>query len=102
MRLVISLEPDEESRRPGEPAPPEIPASLVRLGRTARFRQAVTVIATAIDVDAEEFSARLVTTLAALAHTIGRDPAEPDWWRILDALLLVTAHPTTGSGAPSS
>jgi transcriptional regulator with XRE-family HTH domain len=102
MRLVITLEPDEESRRAGEAAPPEIPASLVRLGRTARFRQAVTVIATAIDVDAEEFSARLVTTLAALAHTIGRDPTEPDWWRILDALLLVTAHPTTGSGAPSS
>jgi hypothetical protein len=34
-----------------------------------------------------------VTTLAALAHTIGRDPAEPDWWRILDALLLISAHP---------
>jgi hypothetical protein len=64
--------------------------------------QAVTAIATAIDVDAEEFSAQLVTTLAALAHTMGTDPAEPDWWRILDALLLVTAHPTTGSGAPSS
>ena len=93
MRLVITLEPDEDSRRAGEAAPPEIPASLVRLGRTARFRQAVTVIATAIDVDAEEFSARLVTTLAALAHTIGRDPAEPDWWRILDALLLISAHP---------
>lgn len=93
MRLVITLEPDEESQRAGETAPPEIPASLVRLGRTARFRQAVTAIATAIDVDAEEFSARLVTTLAALAHTIGRDPAEPDWWRVLDALLLISAHP---------
>jgi hypothetical protein len=33
---------------------------------------------------------------------IGKDPAEPDWWRILDALLLVTAHPSTGSGPPSS
>src|SRR5579864_7916113 len=35
MRLVITLEPDEDSQ---QPAPPEVPASLIRLGRTARFR----------------------------------------------------------------
>src|ERR1700722_11238008 len=93
MRLVITLEPEKDGRRAGKAAPPEIPASLVRLGRTARFRQGVTAIATAIDVDPEEFSARLVPTLAALAHTIGRDLAEPDWWRVLDALMLISAHP---------
>jgi transcriptional regulator with XRE-family HTH domain len=93
MRLVITLIPDEDSQPAREPAPPEMPASLVRLGRTARFRQAVTDIATALGLDTDQFSAQLVTALAMLAHTTGRDLAEPDWWRVLDALLLIAAHP---------
>jgi transcriptional regulator with XRE-family HTH domain len=94
MRLEISLVPDEDSRQGAELASPAVPASLVRLGRTARFRQTATVIATALDVDSDDFSARLVSALAALAHTMGKDLAEPDWWRVLDALLLIAAHPT--------
>jgi transcriptional regulator with XRE-family HTH domain len=93
MRLDIAFVRDEDSRQAGQPAPPEVPASLVRLGRTARFRQAATEIATALGLDADEFSAQLVSGLAALAGTIGKDLAEPDWWRILDALLLIAAHP---------
>ncbi len=53
LRLVIALMPDEDSQQAREPASPEVPASLVRLGRTARFRQAVTAIATALDLDTE-------------------------------------------------
>lgn len=94
MRMVITLVPDEDSRQASEPAAPEVPASLVRLGRTARFRRAVTAIATALDLDADDFSAQLVAALATLAHTMGKDLAEPDWWRILDALVLIAAHPT--------
>lgn len=93
MRLVITLAPDEDSRPASEPASPGVPASLVRLGRTARFRQAVTGMAAALGLDADEFSAQLVAALAVLAHTMGRDLAEPDWWRVLDALLLIAAHP---------
>jgi transcriptional regulator with XRE-family HTH domain len=93
MRLVIALVPDEDSRQARQPAPPEVPASLVRLGRTARFRQAATATATALGLDTDEFSAHLVSALAALADTMGKDLAEPDWWRILDALLLIAAHP---------
>jgi transcriptional regulator with XRE-family HTH domain len=92
-RLVITLAPEAGAPRAGEPGPPEVPASLVRLGRTPRFRQAVTAMATALGADAGEFSARLVAALAALAQATGRDLAEPDWWRLLDALLLITAHP---------
>lgn len=93
MRLVITLAPDDDSLQAREPASPDVPASLVRLGSTARFRQAVTAIAAALDLDADEFSAQLVAALAALAHTTGKDLAEPDWWRVLDALLLIAAHP---------
>src|SRR5579864_4044939 len=32
MRLVITLIPDEDSQQASEPAPPKMPASLVRLG----------------------------------------------------------------------
>jgi transcriptional regulator with XRE-family HTH domain len=93
MRLAITLAPDEDGQQATEPAPPEMPASLVRLGRTTRFRHAVTAIATAFDRDADEFTAQFVTALAALAHTTGKDLAEPDWWRLLDALLLIATHP---------
>ena len=90
MRLVVSLVPGEEA---GASAAPEIPASLVRLGRTARFRQAVTAIARTLDLDADEFSGRLVAALAMLAHGMGRDLADQDWWRLLDALLLIATYP---------
>jgi transcriptional regulator with XRE-family HTH domain len=85
------LEPGARSRA----TPPEIPASLVRLGRTARFRRTVETMAAALELAPDELSVQLVETLAALAHTMGRDLAEPDWWRLLDALLLIAAHPAT-------
>jgi transcriptional regulator with XRE-family HTH domain len=93
MRLVVTLVPGEAGPQAGTPASPEMPASLVRLGRTARFRRAVAAIAEALDGDAGEFSVQLVAALATLAHTMGRDLTEADWWRLLDALLLIAAHP---------
>jgi transcriptional regulator with XRE-family HTH domain len=93
MRLVVSLVPGEEQA--GAAVSPEMPASLIRLGRTARFRQAVKVIATALDLDAGEFAVQLIAALALIAQSLGRDLAEADWWRLLDALLLVAAHPAS-------
>jgi transcriptional regulator with XRE-family HTH domain len=93
LRLVVALIPEEESQPDGVAVPPEVPASLVRLGRTARFRRAVTAMAAARGLDADEFSAHLVAALAALAQATGKDLAEPDWWRLLDALLLIATHP---------
>jgi len=94
MHLVITLARDEDRHQADIPGPP-VPASLVRLGRTARFRQAVAAMTAALDVDAEDFSAQFVAALAALAHSMGKDLAEPEWWRIIDALLLVATHPAT-------
>jgi transcriptional regulator with XRE-family HTH domain len=89
LRLEITLGPGEE---PGtEPAP--TPASLVRLGRTRRFRDATRAMARALGQDADELTAALIPALSLLGQALGRDLAEPDWWRLLDALLLVAAYP---------
>ncbi len=96
IRLVVTLVPNEGGEQATASASPAVPASLVRLGRTVRFRQAVDVIATTLGLDADEFSARLVAALAMLAHSMGQDLAEADWWRLLDALLLIAAHPAGG------
>ena len=93
MQLAVTLVPGEESQQARESASARVPASLVRLGRTGRYRQAVRVMAAALDLDADEFSVQLVAALAMLAHTMGQDLAEADWWRLLDALLLIAAHP---------
>jgi transcriptional regulator with XRE-family HTH domain len=90
LQLVVALAPEESDGT----AAPEIPASLVRLGRTRRFRQAVTAMAAGLDRDSDELSAQLVIALAALAQAMGRDLGEADWWRLLDALLLIAAHPS--------
>ena len=90
LRLVVTLAPEED----GAATAPQIPASLVRLGRTRRFRQTVTAMAAALGRDADELAAQLVAALAALAQAIGRELAEADWCRLLDALLLIAAHPS--------
>lgn len=93
MRLVVTLVPGEESQQASATASPEMPASLVRLGRTPRFRRAVGEIATTLDLDADELSLHLIAALAMIARTMGKDLVEADWWRLLDALLLIAAHP---------
>jgi transcriptional regulator with XRE-family HTH domain len=90
MRLTVTLVPGQDTPQDGAP---EIPASLVRLGRTGRFRRTVKVMAATLELDAGEFSGQLVAALAMLAHAMGKDLAEADWWRLLDALLLIAAHP---------
>jgi transcriptional regulator with XRE-family HTH domain len=96
--LELTVGPGEagdEERVVGGPGRPP-PASLVRLGRTRRFRQAVQVMAGAAGRDEAELSVQLVAALAAVARVVPREPAEPDWWRLLDALLLIAAYPQDG------
>jgi hypothetical protein len=50
-------------------------------------------MATTLDADADELAHEIVAALALIASAVGRDLAEPDWWRLLDALLLITSHP---------
>jgi len=71
LRLVVTLAPGEGTAAgAGASAAAEVPASLVRLGRTGRFRAAVAAMAPALGVSPDEFSGQLVAALAALAQAL--------------------------------
>jgi transcriptional regulator with XRE-family HTH domain len=80
---------------PGTPTPPTPPASLVRVARTERFRRCSVELA-GPDRSPSEVSAALVDLLARVGPALHSEPDEGDWWRLLDALLLVRLHPGTG------
>lgn len=65
------------------PAPPPLPPSLVRLRRTERFRRAVALL----DADPGE----VIAALAAVGRVV--NAGEQDWWRLLDAMVLIAQHP---------
>lgn len=92
-RLEISLARGAEGEGDQVPAATRVPASLVRLSRTARFRESAAAMAAALGEDTDELTLRLVGALPALAQVLGREPAEADWLRLLDALLLIAIHP---------
>jgi transcriptional regulator with XRE-family HTH domain len=75
------------------PESPALPNSLVRLSRTHRFRRDVQVLAEELGQPPEDLSAQFIRALAQIAAAMGRDLSEADWWRLLDALLLVGTHP---------
>ncbi|KJK44837.1 hypothetical protein UK23_28150 [Lentzea aerocolonigenes] len=64
-------------------AAPALPQSLVRLRRTERFRRAVALM----DADPGE----VIAALAAVGRVV--EASEPDWWRVLDAMVLISRHP---------
>jgi transcriptional regulator with XRE-family HTH domain len=79
-----------------------MPASLVRLGRSRRFRRDAALIAEAAGADPADLSVQLISVLAGLARTLGTDPGEAGWHRVLDALLLIALYPSTKQhGMPS-
>jgi transcriptional regulator with XRE-family HTH domain len=94
-RLVITLTPPAAGPPATASPPPEVPASLVRFARTPRFRHATATMATARQLDPRELARHLIPAMAALASALSTDLSDPDWGRILDALLLTAAHPHT-------
>ena len=74
-------------------APVTLPPTLVRLGRGTRFRRDIRVMSETLGEDPTALAARVLDALARLAATTARDLSEPDWHRLLDALLLITMHP---------
>lgn len=83
-RLATALGTDLRIEFGGsEPAPEPLPPSLVRLRRTERFRRAVAELG----ADPQD----VVAALAAVGRVV--DASEQDWWRVLDAMVLIARHP---------
>ncbi len=95
VRLEVLLVPPGDGLGAGPDPVAELPASLVRFRRTAAFRRATEVMAQALGLDHRDFSIRLTSAMTALAAALGREPSEADWSRLLDAILLMAAHPET-------
>lgn len=64
-------------------APAPLPQILVRLRRNERFRRAVA------DIGADP--AEVIAALAAVGRVV--EAGEQDWWRLLDAMVLIARHP---------
>ncbi len=92
MKLAVSLVPADEGL-PAVSEAVELPGTLVRLRRTAEFRRATEAMARGLGLEHGDFSTRLTGVLAVLAAALGTEPSEADWWRLLDALLLVVTLP---------
>jgi transcriptional regulator with XRE-family HTH domain len=86
--LDVSIEPTT-----GAPSPAAMPASLVRLGRSARFQSDTARLAETLGADQAELAVRLMAALGGLAAALGVDPGDAGWGRLLDALVLIVQHP---------
>ena len=51
-------------------------------------------MATHLGRDPREFAVQLIGAMAGVSQALGKDLSETDWWRLLDALLLIAAHPS--------
>jgi hypothetical protein len=81
------------------PAPAAAPpASLVRVARTERFRRVAVELA-GPDRTADGVATALVDLLARVGPALGVEPDEVDWFRLLDALLLIGLHSHRDTGA---
>ncbi|MEV4571572.1 helix-turn-helix transcriptional regulator [Nonomuraea sp. NPDC049419] len=87
-RLTITLA--DPSAEPATEAPPP---SLVDFSKSRRFSREAGRLAAVMGEDQRTVRAKLVGALAAVAGTLERDLREADWQRLLDALVLILAHP---------
>jgi transcriptional regulator with XRE-family HTH domain len=90
-RATIEFAAETDPEVEGAAVP--LPAPLVRLGRNARFRRDVALLAEQRGADPTALAGRVLEALAGLATLTGRVVGEGDWFRLLDALVLVTLHP---------
>lgn len=70
------------------------PAALVRLARTERFRRVAAELAAPTRRDPAALAAVLLDLLPRVGAALQRDLDEADWWRLLDALVLIALHPS--------
>jgi transcriptional regulator with XRE-family HTH domain len=76
----------------GPAATGPVPPSVVKLSRSRRFQETAASL-TRSGEDPQEVVARLISACVLLAEALGREVSEHDWWRVLDAVVLIAEHP---------
>lgn len=94
-RLSVSLESADHGTQGAQPILAEIPPSLVRLRRSERFQRMTDLASRSLGCDPGDLAAQILGGVALLAAALGRDFAEADCWRLIDALTLVVVSPAT-------
>jgi len=92
-QLTVSLAPADTAAGAGSRPAAEMPQSLVRFGRTRRFRAVAERLSRELAIDGDEFAAQLLNGLAMVGTWLNRDLAEADCWRLIDAVTLVALNP---------
>lgn len=88
----LSIEFTTSGTAPGTTAGPT-PQSVVKLSRSHRFQATAAALAAKSGHQPQDASARLISAFSLLTEALGHEPGEHDWWRVLDALVLVAEHP---------
>jgi transcriptional regulator with XRE-family HTH domain len=91
--LAVSLDPADPAAGTGTRLAAEMPQSLVRFGRTRRFRAAAEMLSRELGTDPDELAAQLLNGLAMVGAWLSRALAEADCWRLIDALTLIALAP---------
>ncbi|HEY3906980.1 MAG TPA: helix-turn-helix domain-containing protein [Streptosporangiaceae bacterium] len=91
--LAVSLDSADPDAGARTRLAAEMPQSLVRFGRTRRFRAAAEMLSRELAIEPDELAAQLLTGLAMVGTWLSRDLAEADCWRLLDALTLIALTP---------
>ncbi|MFD4676116.1 helix-turn-helix domain-containing protein [Lentzea sp. NPDC058450] len=71
----------------------DVPLGVVKLSRSRRFRTTVAALAEKSGQEEPDVAARLVSACVLISQALGREAGEHDWWRVLDAVLLMAEHP---------
>ncbi|MET7335790.1 helix-turn-helix transcriptional regulator [Nonomuraea sp. NPDC005650] len=87
-RLTLTLaDPNAVGRE--APTPP----SLLEFAKGGRFGRECAALAAALNEEEQAVRTTLLATMTAVGGTLRRDLGEADWQRLLDALVLILAHP---------
>ena len=96
--LTISLEPAAGDHSSGLPNPAGMPQSLVRLGRTERFRTITEIMVQKLGADPGKVASDMLSSLAVAGAWLRRDLTDADCWRLIDALTLIALSPAAADG----
>jgi transcriptional regulator with XRE-family HTH domain len=101
-QLTVSLNAADEQAGSGARLAAEMPQSLVRFGRSRRFKAVVERLSRELANDPDELAAQLLNGLAVVGTWLSRDLAEADCWRLIDALTLLILNPGRDRPDPES